>query len=256
MDRSTPTCHRITVRASDSGSATDNPISGMRPGYLPGSESAPLTQDEATWLEERTSALAAAGRARQRSQAERFEQRQREDAAAWRLLKAAAFVIVACLILMALAFAPIWWDLFHQHLGPAGMLLSVVAVPPSVIQRPFVGAVYCRHCDHLLPLKGPQRRISRLLIEEYSAGCLCRVDTDVLRGMLVGETSALESYRRFKRAWYKTVGVPEERADLYCGLVCRSPLPAEFAGLIIAEVERRAGPLPLSGLEYSDGGER
>ena len=73
----------------------------------------PASQEETAWLTARTEALATAGRARQRIQTARIEQRRQQEEATWHLTKFALFVIVACLAITIAAFTPVWWDALH-----------------------------------------------------------------------------------------------------------------------------------------------
>lgn len=193
--------------------------------------------EEQNWLESRSEPLAAAGRAHQRTQAERFEHRKREDAATWRLLQFAALVIVLCLFIMLVVFAPLFWDAFTHYLHRgAPALLSVVAAPRLA---PLTNIVRCRYCMGDIPVVGPPQPVSQSLIATYSEGCLCRLRTSVLKGLLAGNALAIGTYEVFKRRWYDRLDVPGQRAEEYCQLVCRNPLPDSFAALVAAELQRR-----------------
>jgi hypothetical protein len=149
--------------------------------------------DEQEWLEARAAELTVTGRARQRSQAERFEQRRREDEAALHLIQFAAFVIVVCLLIILGVFAPILWDALTHYLHrSAPALLAVVAAPRVA---PLTNIVRCRYCTSDIPVVGPPQPVNRALIEEYSEGCLCRLGNSVLKGLLTGDAQALRSFR-------------------------------------------------------------
>jgi len=198
-----------------------------------------LQSEEQKWLLERTEAVCAAGRARQRTEAERFQQRQAEDEATWRLLKFAGFVFLLCLAILLIAFMPIFWDALthYLHRGEAALLLSVVAAPrlPALAHR-----VTCRYCEAGIPVVGTPKPLTDALIDEHSDGCICRLSTRILKGLVAGSPVALCTFETFKMRWHIKLGVCRERAQDYCNLLCRVPLPESFAEAIASELARRS----------------
>lgn len=190
----------------------------------------------AVWKVSRPEVYATRARVQRRNEDRAWAQRQRNSAPrSGRMLGYLLILFFVWVGALIAKFVPMVWDLASHalhHGTPALLAVTIVGNFPGVEEVPRVP---CKYCGRKIRPQRFNRPHTEEVINLYSDGCLCRLSTPVLQGMLDGDRAAFHEFRRFKAPWYLRVGEDRANATEFVNVI-KPPL-SKFPELQ-ADVER------------------